>query len=438
MNIASPSSSPAASPPPAVRIPRDMIALFAACANPNLVDLNADPKPVPTDAPLPCETPRPGAEVAPAAGSAGAQESPSTADVSAPSAPIDPLVRTILTQAKALDDAAKSLLALAGSRTSAAEFERARVELGWPAVPIVETPRPLSSSPAASSPRTGGDGDSLVLHKFNHAAHKHGRINFVIGKRGTGKSVLLKDLLCSNGNQWDVVVGMSPTPESQAMLREMFPASCIHDEYDAAAVARIVSTAHALRSAGFHPRILLVLDDCMFDTCILKSKEMRDVHMNSRHLGIEVYNVVSYVMDIPKAIRSQIDYVFALREPQRAYRENLYKNFFGIFPTYKEFSTVFNACTENFGCMVIDNTARTNAIEDTVFWYRASPNPSTMLLGSRAQWLLHHMFYKAPVHVLSDDDIIPALASRYTDRSRALEAALGDPIPVLTRLRLVD
>ncbi|AVK75491.1 hypothetical protein pqer_cds_1069 [Pandoravirus quercus] len=418
MNIASPSSSPAASPPPAVRIPRDMIALFAACANPNLVDLNADPKPVPADARLPCETPRHGAESSPSTGSTGAQESPSTADVPASSTPTDPLVRTILTQAKALDDAAKSLLALAGSRISAAEFERARAELGWPAVPIAETPRPSASSPAATNLRADRDGTDLALRKFNHAEHKHGRINLVVGKRGTGKSVLLKDLLCSNGNQWDVVVGMSPTPESQDMLREMFPASCIHDGYDAAVVGRIVSAAHAVCTAGFHPRILLVLDDCMFDSGILKSKEMRDIHMNSRHLGIELYNVVSYVMDIPKAIRSQIDYVFAMREPQRAYRENLYKNFFGIFPTYGEFTSAFDACTENFGCIVVDNTARFNAIEDAVFWYRGSPAPPTMLLGSRAQWLLHHMFYKDPKH--------------------AAEAALGDPIPALTRLRLVD
>ncbi|AJF98192.1 VV A32-like virion packaging ATPase [Pandoravirus inopinatum] len=131
------------------------------------------------------------------------------------------------------------------------------------------------------------------------------------------------------------------------------------------------------------------------------------------HLKILFLNIVQYVMDVPKAIRSQIDYVFALREPQRAYRENLYKNFFGIFPTYEEFSAAFDACTENFGCIVVDSTARTNAIEDSVFWYRGSPNPPKFILGNRNFWKLHYMFYKAPVHALSDDDIIPALAHKY-------------------------
>ncbi|AVK76909.1 hypothetical protein pmac_cds_221 [Pandoravirus macleodensis] len=118
-------------------------------------------------------------------------------------------------------------------------------------------------------------------------------------------------------------------------------------------------------------------------------------------------------MDVPKAIRSQIDYVFALREPQRAYRENLYKNFFGIFPTYDEFSAAFDACTENYGCIVVDSTAKTNAVEDSVFWYRGSSSPPPFILGNRNFWKLHYMFYQKPVARLSDDDVIPGLAPLY-------------------------
>ncbi|AGO85537.1 hypothetical protein psal_cds_1223 [Pandoravirus salinus] len=415
MNTASPSSSPIASPLPATRIPRDIVSLFAACANPNLVNLDADPKPVPADAPMPDETPRRDADVS--TDLRVAPESSSAAAVLP--TPVDPLAHMLITQAKAMDDGAKRLLALAGSRISAAEFEQARAALGWPATVVAETPRP--SAPTASVSRTvsvGADPNNVELRKFDRAAHKRGRINLVVGKRGTGKSVLLKDLLCSGGNQWDVVVGMSPTPESQDMLREMFPTSCVHDGYDGAVLERVVSTARTLNHLGFRPRVLLVLDDCMFDHKILRSTVMRDLHMNGRCLGIDVYNVVQYVMDVPKAVRSQIDYVFALCEPQRAYRESLYRNFFGIFPTYEEFSAAFHACTENFGCIVVDSTARTNAVEDSVFWYRSAPNPPAVLLGSCAQWRLHHMFYKDPKH--------------------AMEAALGDPIPALTRLRLVD
>ncbi|AGO83209.1 hypothetical protein pdul_cds_958 [Pandoravirus dulcis] len=407
------SSSPLNSPAPVERIPRGIVSLFAACANPSLVDLHADPKAVPADAPLPA--PRQSTPPTPSTDSVAPAKSSTPEQGPAPSAPADTLAYSFLVQAKALDDSAKRLLALAGSHMDAAEFERARAALGWPAVPV-ETPRPPAA--VAGSRHRECPSEALVLRKFDRALHKPSRVNLIVGKRGTGRSVLLKDLLCSKGNAWDVVVGMSPTPESRDMLREMFPASCVHDGYDSSIVERIVLTARTLCHVGFHPRVLLVLDDCMFDARVLKSTMMRDLHMNARHLGIEVYNTVQYVMDMPKALRSEIDYVFALREPQHAYRENLYKNFFGIFPTYNEFSAAFDACTENYACMVVDSTAKTNAIEDSAFWYRGSPNPPTMLLGSRDQWRLHHMFY--------------------TDPKNAAEAALGDPIPALTRLHLVD
>ena len=68
---------------------------------------------------------------------------------------------------------------------------------------------------------------------------------------------------------------------------------------------------------------------------------------------------------------SNVDYVFLLREPVIQNRVKLYKNFFGIFPTFDEFQEVMNACTENYDCLVLDNTAKSNKIEDVVFWYKA-------------------------------------------------------------------
>ncbi|AVK74698.1 hypothetical protein pqer_cds_276 [Pandoravirus quercus] len=258
-----------------------------------------------------------------------------------------------------------------------------------------------------------GDQPELNLRKFNWEAFKPDRVVMLVGKRGTGKSVLLRDLLSHLSVEYDAGVAMSPTPESQDMFREFMPDSCVFDEYSSEKIGEIVTKLRQFNHMGVYKRVFVLLDDCMFDASVLKSKQMRDIHMNGRHLKILFLNIVQYVMDVPKAIRSQIDYVFALREPQRAYRENLYKNFFGIFPTYEEFSAAFDACTENFGCIVVDSTARTNAIEDSVFWYRGSPNPPKFILGNRNFWKLHYMFYKAPVHALSDDDIIPALAHKY-------------------------
>ena len=36
------------------------------------------------------------------------------------------------------------------------------------------------------------------------------------------------------------------------------------------------------------------------------------------------------------------------------------------------FCKVMDACTENYECLVLDNTVKSNKIQDCVFWYKAS------------------------------------------------------------------
>jgi hypothetical protein len=46
-----------------------------------------------------------------------------------------------------------------------------------------------------------------------------------------------------------------------------------------------------------------------------------------------------------------------------------------------------NQCTEDFECLVIDNNAKSNKLEDQVFWYKAADRPD-FKLGSKEFWEL--------------------------------------------------
>jgi energy-coupling factor transporter ATP-binding protein EcfA2 len=253
----------------------------------------------------------------------------------------------------------------------------------------------------------------ICLRKFDFSMLDPDRCVLLVGKRGTGKSVLLRDILSYLTAEYDFGIAMSPTPESQDMFREFMPDMYIYDEYDGDKIAEIVDTLRKYNHNGIYRRVFVLLDDCMFDSKVLKSLAMRDIHMNGRHLKILFLNIVQYTMDVPKALRAQIDFVFALREPQREYRLNLYKNFFGVFETYEQFAEVLDVCTENYGCIVINNMAKSNNIEDTVFWYRASPKPPAFLLGGRNYWKAHYCFYEKPDYTIPEDEsAIPALVAR--------------------------
>ena len=97
-------------------------------------------------------------------------------------------------------------------------------------------------------------------------------------------------------------------------------------------------------------------------------------------------------MDLTPDLRANIDYIFVLRENILQNREKIYKNFFGIFPSFEMFNQVMNSCTENFECLVLDNTSRSNKIEDCVFWYKAKLH-SNFRIGSPELWAFHQKNY---------------------------------------------
>ena len=98
-------------------------------------------------------------------------------------------------------------------------------------------------------------------------------------------------------------------------------------------------------------------------------------------------------MDLPVALRSNIDYVFCMHENNVANVERLYKSFFGIFQTKNAFSQAFNVITENYGSMVCDNLSRSNRIDECVFWFRAAYPCPSFKMGSQKFWKFHNNFY---------------------------------------------
>ena len=84
---------------------------------------------------------------------------------------------------------------------------------------------------------------------------------------------------------------------------------------------------------------------------------------------------MQYPLGIPPNLRTNIDFIFILRENIVANRKRIYDNYAGMFQNFEIFCQVMDQCTENFECLVIDNTTKSNKIEDNVFWYKADTHP---------------------------------------------------------------
>ena len=217
---------------------------------------------------------------------------------------------------------------------------------------------------------------NLQLKKFDVSKIEDDQVVVLIGKRGTGKSFLAKDILYYH---MDVPVGtvISGTEGANHFYAKVVPKLFIHEEYHPLIIANFMKRQKKMQKliergeGDIDPRAFLIFDDCLYDDSWKKDKNIRSVFMNGRHYKILYILTMQYPLGIPPNLRTNIDYVFILRENIVSNRRRIYEHYAGMFPTFEMFCSTMDQCTENFECLVIDNNSRSNKIEDQVYWYTA-------------------------------------------------------------------
>jgi hypothetical protein len=222
---------------------------------------------------------------------------------------------------------------------------------------------------------------NIRLKKFDMRNIKDDTTVVMLGKRNTGKSVLVKDLLYYKKHiPFGTVI--SATESANGFYQKHVPGNLIYEEFNTDLIlnalkrqklmlARMEKEKAQTGRTRIDPNCFLILDDCLFDNTWSRTKEMRYVFMNGRHLKILSIITMQYPLGVPPALRTNIDYVFVLRENVFSNRKRIYEQYAGMFPTFDYFCQIMDQCTENYECLVIHNGAKSNKIEDQVFWYKA-------------------------------------------------------------------
>lgn len=227
------------------------------------------------------------------------------------------------------------------------------------------------------------------------ATENKGPVVVLIGRRDTGKSYLVRDLLYF---QQDIPIGtvISGTEAGNNFYGEHIPKVFIHDEYNSSIIENILKRQkqcmkeiakeiEIYKRSSIDPRTFVILDDCLYDAGWTKDKLMRLLFMNGRHWKLMLIITMQYPLGIPPNLRTNIDYVFILREPYINNRKRIYENYAGMFPTFESFCQVMDQCTENYECLVINNNAKSNKLTDQIFWYKADNRPA-FRMGSKEYW----------------------------------------------------
>lgn len=246
----------------------------------------------------------------------------------------------------------------------------------------------------------------LKVKKYNPTKVLPYRITLIVGKRGSGKTKLLCDLLYNMPNI-DFVLGMAPTEETIETFRTFIPETCIFHSFNQSKLEQMIALQKELVRKKTVKGFLLILDDCLYEKTVLKSTAMRELFLNGRHLHISMIICAQYVMDLPPDLRTNIDYIFAMRENIIANRAKLHKFFYGMFEKYDDFAKCMDATTSNYGSMVLDNTQKSNEIEDCVMWYRARIDLPSFKLGRSVYWKLDNKCLKSEE---SQEDVMEEIA----------------------------
>ncbi len=226
---------------------------------------------------------------------------------------------------------------------------------------------------------------TIKLKEFDMSSIKGFPVILFIGKRNTGKSVLLVDYLYYN-QDIPYAACISPTDAYNHTFQPHIPNKFIHEEVSPVLIEsflkrqqRLTTKKTASLSGRGDPRYkevdnrgILIMDDCLADVKDWKNdKNLKWIFTNGRHAGIILALTMQYQLGITPMMRMNTDYIFICKETKKIEKEKLWKHYAGMFDTFDMFNQVFTACTEDYGCMVIDNTSQSSELSDQVFWYKA-------------------------------------------------------------------
>jgi len=203
----------------------------------------------------------------------------------------------------------------------------------------------------------------------------------IIAKSNSGKSWVIREVM-KKINDIPAGVIIAPTDRLNKFYDTIFPSSFIHHDYKPEIMSRLLARQDKIieknnkRKAegkkALDTRVLFIMDDCMS----AKKQWAEDPNFLSimnegRHRHITYILSMQYSLGILPEYRSQFNFIFLLAEDIRMNRKKLYEHYAGMFPSFELFESVFLQMTQNYGCMVIDNSSRSIDLKERIFYFKS-------------------------------------------------------------------
>lgn len=215
-----------------------------------------------------------------------------------------------------------------------------------------------------------------------------------VGMRGTGKSILLRNVVYDLRDRFTHGIVFSRTEGANRFWANHIPSLFIFTEFDDEPIWQLIDAQISeIRRIGFEAagEAFLIVDDMGLDRKFTHSEVLKEMAANGRHYKIAILITTQYGTSVPPDIRGNMSYVFVLRERNIMTRVKLHEQYCGEFKTFALFEHVLRACTEQHECLVVDKTAETWDLGEQIYYFRSrmdlrrknDPDANEFKLGSQ-------------------------------------------------------
>ncbi|KAG5183064.1 hypothetical protein JKP88DRAFT_273035 [Tribonema minus] len=224
----------------------------------------------------------------------------------------------------------------------------------------------------------------------------------ICGKRGSGKSVLIKDILYHlHVARVPRCVCFSATEDANQFFSGFVPDVFVHAlNHDTLSNMWQAQKELAMQKAvgqlppGTDTRLAIILDDCAFDKTVMKSAVLKEIFMNGRHHGVFFIVTLQYLIDLNVSMRSNVDVFFFLKELNLKNQERIYHESCGFLPCFGAFQDLFMASTSNYEAFVVNGRCKSSDAQQIIHYYKADPTLN-FRFGPASIWRFHSTVYES-------------------------------------------
>ena len=199
-----------------------------------------------------------------------------------------------------------------------------------------------------------------------------GATYLIVGPSGSGKTRIIENIIFNKREFIPITIAISESESFNKQFEKIISPLFIYESKSNELLTNINNRQLIAKDNIFNPWMCVIFDDCMNQQKNFNSDLEIELFKTSRH-KFQV-NLIScqYSIDLSPALRTNCAGYFIMRHDNLDNRKKIYQMFAGCIPDFNLFTQIMDECTNNYGCVFIDNRSTSQNWQDKIFWFRAS------------------------------------------------------------------